>query len=128
MSLQLFLVPPEQLDKWDEGFEEEFSKWKRRDSNTNSKKSDYRQYIINLNSENNLDEIYDNLESGLEAFKKLGKLIFKFPQYNLNDNLEKLYCEKENVHVKDFIKLGDEFVRSIDTVDNAKVCLTEPVG
>ena len=92
MSLQLFLVPPEQLDEWDEDFEEEFSLWKRRDFNSNSKN---RQFIINLNSENNLDEIYDNLEIGLEAFKNLGKLIYKCPQYNLNDNLEKLYCEKK---------------------------------
>ena len=30
-----------------------------------------------------MDEIYDNLESGLEAFKKLGKLISRFSQYNL---------------------------------------------
>jgi hypothetical protein len=83
MSLQLFLVPPEQLDEWDNEFEEEFSKWMCRDSNINSTKCDYRQYIINFNSENNLDEIYDNLESGLEAFKKLGKLISRFSQYNL---------------------------------------------
>lgn len=128
LPLQLFLVPPEQLDEWDEDFEEEFSLWKRRDSNSNSKKSDYRQFIINLNSENNLDEIYDNLEIGLEAFKKLGKLISKFRQYNLNDNLEKLYSDKENVHVKYFIKWGTEFVGSMDTVDLAKNCPTEPVG
>ena len=61
------------------------------DSNSNSQKCDYRQYIINLNSENNSDKFYDNLEIGLEAFKNLGKLIYKFPQYNLNDKLEKMY-------------------------------------
>ena len=60
---------------------------------------------------------------GLEAFKKLGKLISKFPQYNLDDNLWKLYCDKENVHAKDFIKWGTEFVGSMDTVDLAKDCL-----
>ena len=64
MSLQLFLVPPEQLDEWDDYFEEEFSLWKRRDSNSNSMKCDYRQYIIKLNSENNLDKIYDNIWVG----------------------------------------------------------------
>ena len=73
MASSSFLVPPEQLDEWDEDFEEEFSLWKCRDSNSNSNKSDYRQFIINLNSENNLDETYDNLEIGLEAFKKLSK-------------------------------------------------------
>ena len=45
--------------------------------------------------------IYDNLEIGLEAFKKLIKLISRFPQYDLNDNLDKLYIGKENVHVED---------------------------
>ena len=66
--------------------------------------------------------------SSLGAFKKLGELISKFLQYKLNDNLEKLYSEKENVHVKDFIKCGTEFVRSMDTVNLAKNCPTEPVG
>ena len=81
MSLQLFVVPPEQIDEWDEDFEKEFSKWKCRESNINLKKNDYRQYIININSEYNLDEMYDNLEIGLEAFRKLRNLISRFPQY-----------------------------------------------
>ena len=119
MSLQLFLVPPKQLDEWDDDFQKEFSKWKCRESNSNSNKGDYRQYIINLNSEFNLDKIYDNLEIGLEAFKKLRELITRFPQYKLNDNLEKLYSDSENV--KDFITWGAEFVGSLDsdTVDLA---------
>ena len=127
MSLQLFVVPPEQLDEWDEDFEKEFSKWKCRESNINLKKNDYRQYIININSEYNLDEMYDNLEIGLEAFRKLRNLISRFPQYDLNDNLEKLYSEKENVHVKDFVKWGAKFVGSLDTVDITEDCPTEPV-
>ena len=130
MSLQLFLVPPKQLDEWDDEFEKEFSKWKCRESNINSNynKSDYRQYIINLNFEYNLDKIYDNLEMGLEAFKKLRELITRFPQYKLNDNLEKLYSDSENV--KDFITWGAEFVGSLDsdTVDLAIDCPNEPVG
>jgi hypothetical protein len=28
-----FVVPPDQLDLWDEGFEREFGSWKRRDVN-----------------------------------------------------------------------------------------------
>ena len=43
MTLQLFLVPPGQIDEWDE------------------------------------DEIYDNLEIGLEAIKKLGNSFLNFP-------------------------------------------------
>ena len=75
MALQLLLVPPEQVDDLDDEFEKEFSKWKCRESNIDYKKSDYMQYII-----------------GLEAFKKLENLTSRFPQYDLNDNIEKLYC------------------------------------
>ena len=36
-----------------------------------SSKEDYRQYVINLNKEYNVEEVYDAIEAGLEAFEKL---------------------------------------------------------
>ena len=52
----------------------------------NKSKEDFRQYPINLNLEFNLDQI----ETGIEAFKKLNKLSPRFPNYNL----DLLYCDK----------------------------------
>ena len=83
----------------------------------NMNKTDFRQYVLNLNSEFNLDEIFDQLETGLDAFEKLIKFIPRFPNYNLDDFLEEGYSEEYNSHVKDFIRLGVQFVRSLDTAE-----------
>ena len=117
-----FVVPPDQPDQWDESFEREFISWKRSDSmRLNMNKTDFRQYVLNLNSEFNLDEIFDQLETGLDAFEKLIKFIPRFPNYNLDDFLEEGYSEEYNSHVKDFIRLGVQFVRSLDTAEPSQV-------
>jgi hypothetical protein len=110
--------PPEQLDLWDGSFAREFSGWKRRDMNrSNMNKDEFRQYIIKLNTEYNFEEIYDNIEIGLEAFENLNKFIPRFPKYDLNADLETLYSDKNDVRVKDFIKLGADFVMSLDAIE-----------
>ena len=98
-----------QLELWDESFEKEFSGWKRRDiKRSELNKEDFRQYVINLNSEFNVEEILDKLEIGLLAFEKLNQFIPRFPNFDLNKVLETFYDEKKNAYVKDFIKLGVE--------------------
>ena len=54
---------------------------------------------------------------GLHAFRKLANFCSKFPKYSLMEDLERMYVEKDNVNVKDLIKLGDEFLRTYQTVD-----------
>ena len=46
-----FTVPPEQLDKWDEDFENGYCEWKSNDIFSKSSKEDYRQFVIHLNAE-----------------------------------------------------------------------------
>ena len=48
----------------------------RRESNSarsNLSKDEFRQYLIKLNSEFNLEEIFDQIEIGIGAFEKLNK-------------------------------------------------------
>ena len=112
-----FVVPPENVNLWDKDFEREYNVWKDNDSN----KEDYRQYIINLNADYDMEEVFDKLEIGLEAFEKLIICTFRLPKYNLKEDLDKIYHEKENVIVKDFIKWGMEFVMTHQSVDLSQV-------
>ena len=68
----------------------------------NMEKEDFRQYVINLNKEFNLDEILDNIEIGLGAFEKLNKFMQRFPGFDPTE-LEDFYDDKKNKYVKDFI-------------------------
>ena len=85
----------------------------RKESNSarpNLSKDEFRQYLIKLNSEFNLEEIFDQIEIGIGAFEKLNN-------YNLDRDLEVLYCDENNAYVKDFIKVGVNFIKSLDTVE-----------
>ena len=59
-----------------------------------------------------MEDVFDKLETGLEAFEKLVALSSKLPKYNLADDLDEMYEGEGNQLVKDFIKLGDKFVRN----------------
>ena len=78
-----FTVPPEELDLWDEGFEKGYSEWIGHDIYSKSSKEDCKQYVINLN---NVEEVYDAIEAGLEAFDKLLACMHKFS--DLDDDLD----------------------------------------
>ena len=122
MSVRLpFVVPPENVNLWNKDFEREYNVWKDNDSNSKSNKEDYRLYIININKDYDMEEVFDKLEIGLETFEKLVICTFRLPNYNLNEDLEKIYHEKENVIVKDFIKWGMEFVMNHQSVDLSQV-------
>ena len=114
-----FTVPPEELDSWDEGFENVYSEWKCNDIYSKSSKEDYRQFVSNLNNEYNVEEVYDALEAGLEAFEKLITCTHKFPKFDLDEDLDAVYRKEEHTIVKDFIKWGFKFVDYYQNGENS---------
>ena len=105
-----FQVPPEHLDLWNEGFEEDFKKWKAKESAKSGTKHDYRQEIININSEWNMEEVFDQIEVGLAAMDKIVAYRNKYPTYNMTIDLDEMYDSAELVIYKDFINYGVKLV------------------
>ena len=73
-----------------------------------------------------MEDVFDKLETSLEAFEKLVALNSKLPKYNLAYDLDEMYEEERNLivinRVKDFIKLSEKFVqewthKSVDEVE-----------
>ena len=56
-----------------------------------------------------MGEVFDMIDTGLEAFEKLVKCMKEFPNYNLSKNVEEMYLKESGVF-KDFIKCGVDFV------------------
>ena len=96
-------VPPEDLSLWD--IEDEKL----------STKEEFRKHIIDLNDKFDMEEVFENLEVGLFAFQKRVRFCSEFPKYSLTEDLERMYVEKDNIIVKDFIQLGDRFARTYQT-------------
>ena len=68
-----------------------------------------------------MEEVFDKLEIGLEAFEKLVICSLNLPKYNLKKDLETIYHQKENAIVKDFIEWGVNFVKTHQSVDLSQV-------
>jgi hypothetical protein len=115
-----FTVPPEDFSLWNDSFELDFNKWKSKDINSKSDKEDYRQYIINLNTDYNVEEAYDKIEAGLEAFETLITCTQKFTYFNLDDDLDSAYPKEDFAIVKDFVKWGFNFVKSYHNDESSK--------
>ena len=67
-----------------------------------------------------MEEAYDHIEAGLDAFEKLILCTQKFPKFNLDEELDTVY--EDLAIVKDFVKWGVKFVKNYqidanDTVD-----------
>ena len=74
-----FYVPPDDLSLWVKEDEHDYEVWKGKAGKSKSTiKEDFRQHIINLNTEFNMEDVFENLEIGLEAFEKLIVYIDKF--------------------------------------------------
>ena len=112
-----FHVPPKELALWVPEDERDYKSWKSRTGNKSASKEDFRNYIIDLNKEFDMEETFENLEVGLHDFRKRAYFCSKFPKYSLMEDLERMYVEKDNVIVKDFNKFCDEFLRTYQTVD-----------
>ena len=111
-----FLVPHSDHNLWDEQDERDYTSWKRRACNSKLTKDDFRNHIIDINNEFNMEDVFDRLDIGFEAFEKLVAFRSKHSKYNLVKDLEGMYEGKENFIVKDFIKWGENFVRTYQVV------------
>ena len=62
-----------------------------------------------MNTGFNMEDVFDRIDSGLEAFEKLVDFMKNFPNYDLNKDVELMH-PKENGVFKDFIKFGTAVV------------------
>ena len=84
---------------------------------------DYRQFLLSLNMEYDMDEVFNRMDVGLEAFEKLVACMREFPKYNLSKDLDKMY-PKDSAVFKDFIKCGVDFVTAYP-YENESDCESE---
>ena len=98
-----FTVPPEQVSTWTDKDERDYKIWLGIGSKDT--RDDYRQFLLSLNMEYDMDEVFNRMDVGLEAFEKLVACMREFPKYNLSKDLDKMY-PKDSAVFKDFIKCG----------------------
>ena len=110
-TLPPFCVPPEDFDLWTDQNEREFKFWQGGKQIT---KDDYMDFLHTINKEYDMDDVFNKLEQGLEAFEKLASCMNIFPNYDLNKDLEESYIEKENAVMIKFIKTGFKFLKKND--------------
>ena len=102
-----FLVPPTELNLWDTGFEHEYNLWKgKADSNKSTTKEAYRQHIIDLNNEFDMEDVFNKMDAAVAAIDTLLAFKERFPNYDLNMDLDQMYEATKDDIFKDFIKFG----------------------
>ena len=122
-TLPPFSIPPEDFDLWTEQNEREFVFWQGENGKQNTK-DDYMDFLHTINKEYNMDDVFNKLEEGLEAFEKLESCMNLFPNYDLKKDLDESYVDKENAIMKKFIKIGIKFVRNNgEKVKNFIACM-----
>ena len=84
-----FTVPVEQLNSWTVRNEKNYMFWL--DKGSTYTKDDYRQFVLSMNTEFNMEDVFDRIDLGLEAFEKLVDFMKNFPKYNLNKDVELMY-------------------------------------
>ena len=102
-----FTVPPEQVSTWTDKDERDYKFWLGVGSKNT--KDDYRQFLLSLNMESDMNELFNKIDVGLEAFEKLVACMREFPNYKLNKDLDQMY-PKDSAISKAFIKCGVDFV------------------
>ena len=117
-----FTVPPEQVSTWTDKDERDYKFWLGIGSKDT--RDDYRQFLLSLNMEYNMDEVFNRIDVGLEAFEKLVACMREFPKYNLSKDIDKMY-PKDSAVFKDFIKCGVDFVTAYP-YENESDCESEP--
>ena len=65
------MLPPEKLDLWTEADKENYDIWKGEHQSIKNTEEDYRLFIIQLNKDYKIEEIYDHIETGLSALERL---------------------------------------------------------
>ena len=110
-----FLVPPTELNLWDTGFEHEYNLWKgKADSNKSTTKEDYRQHIIDLNNEFDMEDVFNKMDAAVAAIDTLLAFKKRFPNYDLNMDLDQMYEATKDAIFKDFIKFGVQLVENYE--------------
>jgi hypothetical protein len=116
-----FLVPPKELNLWDSDFEHEYNKWEgknksttKEDENKCTTKEDYRQYIIDLNNEFDMDEAFNKMDAAVAAIDTIIAFKKRFQIYDLNQDLGRMYETQQDAIFKDFIKFGVQLVESYE--------------
>ena len=58
---------------------------------------EFREYLIHLNTEYNIEDVFDKIEAAINVFDTLIEIAFKekFPKYSMNDDLDKMYDVKD---------------------------------
>ena len=103
------VLPPEKLDLWTEADKENYDIWKGEHQSIKNTEEDYRLFIIQLNKDYNIEEIYDHIETGLSALERLVEISKKFPGFDVENEIENTYA-KDNMLEKDFVKSGFKLV------------------
>ena len=114
-----FLVPPTELQLWDTDFEQECNIWKGgTDSNKPTTKEGYRQYIIDLNNEFDMEEAFNKMDAAVAAINTLIAFKKRSPNFDLNTDLDQMYEAKQDAIFKDFIKFGVQLVEGYEVRKN----------
>ena len=111
-----FDIPSDQVSSWTKQEVKGYKVWRGKGSTYT--REDYRQFLIDLNKEFDMEEVFNQLEAGLAAFDKLLAFRKQFPNYDMNLDLDKMYETKQSTINKDFIKCGVQFVGSYDVKEN----------
>ena len=104
-------VPSEQTSSWTK---KEVKFYKNCKGDGDLTKEDYRQFLIDLNAEFDMEGAFNQIELGVQAFEKLVACTKQFPNYDLNKNTEEMYVDKENFIYRDFIKCGVDFIKNYE--------------
>ena len=93
-----FVVPPNELNLWDTDFEHEYNIWEGKnksttneDKNKTTNKEDYRQYIIDLNNEFDMEEAFNKMDAAVAAIDTLIACKKRFQNCDLNEDLDRMY-------------------------------------
>ena len=106
------VFPPEQLNLWTVEHTDSYKIWKGSNStnnSTNNSMEDYRQLLININKDYNIDEICYGIEAVFSAWENLSDFSKLVPVFDVNSNIETIYRKEDKID-KVFFKLGLQFV------------------
>ena len=109
-------VPSEQTSSWTKKEVRFYQNWQG--GGKSLTREDYRQFLIDRNTEFDMEDAFSKIESGLQAFETLVACTKQFPNYNLNKDTEEMYVDKEFTIYKDFIKFGVNFIKNYEVKDN----------
>ena len=112
-------VPSEQTSSWTK---KEVKFYKNCKGDGKLSKEDYRQFLISINAEFDMEDAFNKIELGLQAFEKLVACTKQFQNYDINKNAEEMYVDKQDFIYKDFIKCGVDFIKNYEVkVNNPEV-------